>query len=305
MKYPFLIFILLTVFFSCKKSTVTDTAPNHKNDLVASFSEFMRGFPNQHTVVDFDYDQNQQLASIHLHKYDTSGGIPYMDSSLITFTVADQSTAPPAYDITWMIGTLNPHEIFTEHHILEYDDQKRIIKDSMASSTAYEPYTANDPYNIKYSYSSGNVIMEELYPDLQSPDGYSHGRLDTLFLADGNLIKRTRYLESSGFDMLGHYIIDQQFAESDTYLYSADTNPLYQADLANSLGALLRYKEIGDFISSNLMSQWQISTPSNQTPPPISYSWSADESGRITQGLGTSQVLGTTQNADAFAFRYQ
>jgi hypothetical protein len=82
----------------------------------------------------FSYNGSNQLAGIHGYSYDTSSESPSVDSVFISFTLTDTATPPSAYDLAFHNDGDNPADV-TEHHLVFYDNQKRVIGDSIASSS--------------------------------------------------------------------------------------------------------------------------------------------------------------------------
>ncbi len=288
MKYVHLSVLSLILFFSCSKSGNTN---NSNGSLLVSVTEYQTAPVITKTVRNFTYDQNQELGAVHTHTYDTLGGQAFLDTSLITYPSSSPTTPPASYDITWVMGSVNPVQGASEHHLLSYDAQNRIVKDSISSKTDISNPTPK-LYTTNFIYANSNIIAQYLYQNPSGPDINSMVSLDTFMLSNGNLGNTIQYNVQPG---------DTSFYRSDGYLFSNSKNPLYETTLANRLGAVLRFNNIGDFISPYLMSQWTMNLAGNNQFT-RNYTWVTDSEGRIVQGFGTDKVSG--QVTDYWTFQY-
>ncbi len=288
MKYVYLLVLSLILFFSCSKS---GNSNNSNGSLLVSVTEYQTAPFITKTVRNFTYDQNQELGAVHTHTYDTVGGQAFLDTSLITYPSNSATTPPASYDITWVMGSVNPAQGATEHHLLYYDGQSRIVKDSISSKTDISNPTPK-LYTTNFIYANSNIIVQYLYQNPSGPDINSMVGLDTFMLANGNLSNTIQY---------NVVPLDTGFYRSDSYLYSPSKNPLYESTLANRLGAALRFNNIGDFISPYLMSQWTMNLAGNNQFT-RNYNWVTDSLGRVVQGFGTYKISG--QVTDYWTFQY-
>jgi hypothetical protein len=288
MKYSYLILLSLALLFSCNKSGTTN---NSNSSLLVSVTEYQPGSISTKTVRNFSYDQNQQLGAVHTHTYDTSGAQVYLDSSLITYPSSSATTPPASYDIVWMVGTTIPASGATEHHLLYYDAQDRIIKDSITSKTNISN-TSPNLFTTKFIYTNSMIVAQLLYPDPNHPGLNLMNALDTFTLLNGNLVNNIQYVVAPG---------DTTIFRDDVFQFSTNKNPLYEASLSNRLGAVLRFTNIGDFISPYLMSQWTGYLVSNGQFT-RNYNWVTDSAGRVVQGFGTDKISG--QVTDYWTFQY-
>jgi hypothetical protein len=284
--------IILSALFSCTR-TVTPTPPVPPATTSSlSITEYKPHV--QKLVTDLTYDADQWPATIRIHSFDTLGGIGYRDTALITFQRSNSANPPESYDINWLIGTSPPDFGATEHHLLYYDNQSRIIKDSTSQTTGLDLASTVFIYN-------GNLITIQKYSyAAQVPGSWLMYEQDTLNLASGNIGGYIGYYLGNGTSPI--------FTELDSYMSSDAGNPLYQPSVANSLGALFRsdfigYNYIGDFISPKLMSQWGYTPSQNQALTQLDYAWTTDTQGRVVQGSGTDVNGGGP--ADIFTFQYQ
>ena len=288
MKYVYLLILSLVLFFSCSKSGNTN---NSNGSLLVSVTDYQTAPFITKSVRNFTYDQNQALGAVHTYTYDTIGGQAFLDTSLITYPSSSATTPPASYDITWVMGSVNPAQGATEHHLLYYDGQSRIVKDSTSSKTDISNPTPK-LYTTNFIYANSNIIVQYLYQNPSGPDINSMVGLDTFMLANGNLGNTIQY---------NVVPLDTGFYRSDSYLYSASKNPLYESTLANRLGAALRFNNIGDFISPYLMSQWTMNLAGNNQFT-RNYNWVTDSLGRVVQGFGTYKISG--QVTDYWTFQY-
>jgi hypothetical protein len=288
MKYVHLLPISLVLFFSCSKSGNTN---NSNSSLLVSVTEYQSAPVTTKTVRNFSYDQNQQIGAVYTHTYDTSGGQAYLDSSLITYPSSSATTPPASYDIVWIVGTTTPASGATEHHLLYYDGQERIIKDSTSSKTNISNANPN-LFTTYFVYNNSTIVAQSLYPDPNNPGSGLMNALDTFSLFNSNLVNSIQYNVAVG---------DTTIYRTDTYLFSTSKNPLYESTLANRLGAALRFNNIGDFISPYLMSQWTTNMGGNSQFT-RNYNWVTDSLGRVVQGFGTDKVSG--QVTDYWTFQY-
>jgi hypothetical protein len=288
MKHLYLILLSLPLYFSCNKSGSTN---NSNSSLLVSVTEYQPGAISTKTVRNFSYDQNQQLGAVHTHTYDTSGAQVYLDSSLITYPSSSATTPPASYDIVWMIGTTIPASGATEHHLLYYDTQDRIVKDSITSKTNISN-TSPNLFTTKFIYTNSTIIAQLVYPDPNNPGFSLMNALDTFTLLNGSLINNAQYTVAPG---------DTILISNDAYLFSTFKNPLYEASLSNRLGAVLRFNNIGDFISPYLMRQWT-SKMGTSIPATRNYDWVTDSIGRVVQGFGTDIQTGLV--TDYWTFQY-
>lgn len=286
--------ILISCFLlisSCKKtSTAVNPPPVAKSNLPILVTEYIPH--SQRILTGLTYGSGGWPATISIHTYDTTGGIGYRDTALIRFQLTDSLTPPGSYDISWVIGTAPPDFGAIEHHLLYYDNNHRIVKDSTASTTGL------DLASSKFIYNGSQIIVQKFDVSPQFPEFYSPYEQDTLGVVAGNI-----------FRFIGYYLggSSPAFTERDVYTASTYPNPLYQTRVSNSLGAMLRltsfgYGYIGDFLSANLMSQWGYTPVENQAFTTLNYSWSTDAKGRVPMGSGTD--IGGGGPGDIFTYQY-
>lgn len=278
MKLIFVFSIAIFALAACSKSGNPDHPNPTKDTVLLSVSEY---FPAYHSrsAESFSYNEQKQLVSFRIYHYDSTLG-PNLDSVLITFSYTDNNFPPAAYDLTWFNDTLTPPNGYTAHHLLFYDDQKRVVEDSATSSL--DGSLALD----KYFYNSGSIVAGRARFETGVPD-YILWEVDTLFISAGNVDHRSIYDVQGTFGGQQHYTLTYNyFEELSSYQYSSDSNPLFETDLSNSLGPLLVAGNIGDYFSPKLMNQWTDQLSLSSTPPPTIYSFTKDPAGRVVQAAG-------------------
>jgi hypothetical protein len=277
MKNYIILSAVLFTIFSCNKtnSPVPPVTPAG-DSLLKSFSMYS---PQAHAklIETFSYNGSSQLAGIHGYSYDTSSGTPSIDSAFISFAMTDTVTPPAAYDLAFHNDGDNPADV-KEHHLVFYDNQKRVIRDSIASSS-------RNLYLVQhYIYDDlGNTTIQWLYPDAVAPGGYTINQVDTMFIQGDNI-----------FTDILYSAVDGSFYHLFTSSYSTHINPLYNPSLSNSLGCLLVFNNIGgDYRSINLPDQH--TDQENGSPSiTLNYVWTTDSAGRVVQGIGTDNSSGLT-----------
>jgi len=298
MKGGFFILMIALLFTQCTKSTsppdptappASPTGPTGNpvtaTGLPSKVTDYKpgAGISGQRVITEFSYDANGWPAVIRMHSFDTSGTIPYTDSFRIDFQPTGGDNPPKSYDITWMVGTAPPAFGATEHHLLYYDNQNRIIKDS-TNTTNWLDLAAN-----KFTYSANRIFVDRFDYSSQFPNAsVTPYTSDTLTLTNANITAYSSYyLGGGGSDLV----------ETDTYTTSKSVNPLYQAKIANSLGAMLRFtyigfSYIGDFISPSLMDRWTYQYRVSIPPWGLNYTWTTDASGKVVLGTGMDPTNG-------------
>jgi hypothetical protein len=270
----FFISLLALVFFSCTKTSSPNLGPAIQDSLPNSFSLYL---PQVHTkgVEMFSYQAQTQLVAINAYSYDTSGGTPAIDSFFVSFTLGTVGVPPSAYDEIYHFQG-DPPAGESEHHVLVYDAQNRVIMDSITLST-----TGNFAVQHYLYDNNGNTTVQWLFGDPQTPGSYAISQIDSMFIQSENIMIDINYSFSDG--TLNHLF---------TRNYSSHNNPLYNPALANSLGCLLVFNNFFDFRSKNLPTQF--TDQENSSPAvTINYLWSTDATGSVIKGVGTNATDGT------------
>ncbi len=269
----FVFLLLCSVFFiSCKKDSVISPAviDSHITAIYAQDDHYLR-------IDSLTYDVNGRVVKIFETTTDTAFGVidPLRDSASYTFTFSGNSSVPTSYaaSYTGFTGT------GAEQHNLYYDSQNRIIKDSLLNPLI-NGFAA---LNYYYGY---NLIVYDIINKTDS--GLVSIQKDSLLLnASGNVTAdNSHYLDYN----------NQPSAEHDLITFSNYANPLYEKNLAGSLGPFLTTLLSHDFISSSLFSSLTYNYQSGSTDI-LTYTWTTDTRGRVIKGVEPSGQSG-------YAFHY-
>jgi len=298
-----ILFSAILTLSACSKSAnpvdPPGPVPNPPKDSVSpavvypvSFSHYTADYSFT-TRQDFNlqFDANKQLLSLSIHRFDTAGGNPTRDSSLFTFPVTAPGIPPGSYDYSWTRSTL-PYFSYgaSEHHVLWYDTQGRIIKDSM---TSWSSTTIEDIYFYKTIFGYSNDRIDWTGISYGSSVGALDFSKDTLLLSDGHINSWTHYLIGDP---------DSSSQLNQRCQYSSVRNPLYNSKLANSIGPLLMYYNLGDFISPLVVSL-DISYKERYTQTASRhYTATADSDGNIIQLTGMEPR--DSAPTDVWTFKY-
>jgi hypothetical protein len=222
MKKSAVLIIVIINLYACSKSNV----PATDKPVFPSASTYY--YANNHLISfrNFTFDSSQHLASVFLRQNDTtdvSTGYFEIDSGSFHFDIDPAANLPKGYWSDYKKGYFGA-QIVIETHLMYYNSQDLLIKDS--GLLAIPGQNPNPP--TRYYTYSGNTIIS---------NSYLSGSLfltDTLITSNGNVIYFNK--ENVAF----------------TATFSTASNPLYNAELSNSLGAFLLVEGISDFMSKNL-----------------------------------------------------
>jgi hypothetical protein len=143
-KYTLFFLILCVVaIWSCHKSNSSKTT-----DSGYYLSSTVSATAGTSIVDSFDYDSAHRITQFIQTKYDTTTGTPVMTVASTQFTLAAGTTPPTGY-----VYTINGNSLV---HILSYDNQGRIAKDT-CPTTSFATY---------YSYPNGNIAATVQYGGL-------------------------------------------------------------------------------------------------------------------------------------------
>jgi hypothetical protein len=272
MKKNLILLLSSIIWVSCSKPNDTP-APPVVNSLVKSFSV---SYPQSHikNVTIFTYQQTDLLGNIREYGYDTTNNIAAQDSISISFKLTDASTPPGSYDVTYS-DFQTPPAINTYHHLLTYDVQNRVIVDSVATSTNNNNTVIHGLYD-----GSGNTTIQWFYPDASVSSGYSVNQIDTLFIPSANLQTEINYSVNQGIENFNYLF---------TRTYSSNINPLYNSLISKSVGCILVFSQLGDYVSKNLPTQ-SSSQQLGSSGSSVDYVWTTDSSGKVVSGIGTDHT---------------
>jgi|GEM_PF-941077 len=265
----FLVFPVL--FLSCKKDSGTSDVSATASHITAVYAQ-----DDHYVHVDsLNYDSNGRIARIRQWTYDTTAGVtfPVLDSTDYTFVFSGNGTVPASFTMT------SSYITGTESHILYYDSQNRIVKDSLVNLSDGNFVSAN------YRYGT-NLLAFDVYK--RNNNIVVKAETDSLFpAANGNIYNANL-----------HYLdYNNQIAE-EKYIttFSTYSNPFYNKAVAESVGMFLSGLLALDFISPNMFSTTSTTSSSGYSDM-LSYTWTRDAKGRVVKGVEPSGQFG-------YAFHY-
>ncbi len=262
------------ILLSCSKSSSPNNPPtptSPTSNLVTSLIAFN---PVNHSksTEKFKYDSSKNLVILHVRSDDTSQGIVYLDSGSWYFTIDPISNLPVSYTTVFKKSDYTANDV--QVHNLYYDNQKRVILDSLISGTNQQGGLWS-PSSFHYIYVN-NLILGYDYGKNNGDPVIQNGYIDSMVLNNGNLVRKAGYSISNG-SLTADFIYTVNG-------YSIDMNPLYTPDLSNSLGAYLVHENLFDGLSKNLTTDG-------------GGNWVKDSIGRVVSGPGSF--------GDQFIFIYQ
>jgi hypothetical protein len=267
----------LILIFSCKKSNSggnSSTAANSYLSAVVSIA------PQQKMVDSFYYDSTAHLLDTFTQSiYDTTSGYPLYNSYTIQFIYQGTNTFPSwyyLYDVSY--GN------YGDYHLLSYDGQGRISKDTSLSGSGYVTY---------YSYPNNNVVIDDWFEGTSQDN-----QIDTLYMSNGNLNEETIYTSNIPGQP------DQQQADVQ-YKYNTSANPAFHATISDAIGPILynitQTNNGGfiDFLSKNVLHQASGTESSSPGIFSLTYVQTLDNKGRLSELTGPGGVA-----AGSIVFNY-
>jgi hypothetical protein len=281
--HPAMIMVIIVAVSSCNKNNSAPSEPSVQDSLPKIFSVYL---PPVHTkiVEMFTWDKQSRLASIQAYSYDSSGGSPVLDSFLVSFTLTTNNQPPASYDeIFHLQGDAAAGE--SEHHLLSYDPQSRVIIDSISAATSNNFSSQHFQYDAQ-----GNTTIQWLFGDPQTPGSYSVNQIDTMNIQNESIVTDVNYTVPDG-------TLNHLFKRS----YSTHINPMYNTALANSLGCLMVFNNFMDFRSKYLPSKF---TDQENSNPAITsnYLWTTDATGSVVKGVGSDASGSTVLEIYSFVY---
>jgi hypothetical protein len=257
----------LALFWSCKKSNSGNGTPAPAYYL----SSAVALSPQQRIVDSFYYDTLHRIDTFTQSIYDTSSGSPVFNTWMVQFLYQGTNTWPSWYNYYDI-----PLGGFGDYHLLSYDANDRITKDTSLSGSGYVTY---------FSYPTNNIAATTLY------EGTADNNLiDTLYTRNSNISGEVVYLS----DIPGQ----PDVLQGDVHFTDASTaNPAFHAPISNSIGPLLfnlTANSNGDFVDFISKNAWQRIAGTEGSPPSnvaVTYTLITDSKGRLakmTAGSGTS-----------------
>jgi hypothetical protein len=261
----YLIAFCIFLAFSCKKSNSDNGSTPASNYYLSSVVSYS---PQQKIIDSFCYDSLHRVDTFMQTIYDTTSGTPQYNTFTAQFLYQSTNTYPSYYNYYDV-----PLGNYGDYHILSYDANNRITKDTSLSGSGYVTY---------YSYPNNNIAATVLFEGTTQDN-----QIDTLFVTNGNISSGTYYTS----DIPGQP--DQQQADVQ-YTYASTANPAYHAAISNSIGPLLTTLDVDgfggfvDFISKNAYK----GVVGVQQTAPLSFSYTYnltnDNKGRLSTYTGSA-----------------
>ena len=276
MKKTVLILGAILGLFSCSKyqpsansnnNGNSGSTQNSNNSRVASLALYSPSSKNM-TKYLFTYDASGNLVRLSYSSYDTTGGIAALDTGSYYFMIDPSTQLATSYTLVWNNANTGTASVT---HLLFFDDQKRLIKDSVVNGQAQSGAAA---FYFLYPASGivSNAYAMNAYDSLRKTYGWGLSGVDSISLVNGNIGSQHEYVQHGGSWVMGYsYVVKN---------YSAYSNPLHGLDQASGVGALLRNYNSLDCVSKSLPSDGMVS-------------WTADANGRVVGGLGTDGSITT------------
>ena len=265
-KYPiYLCPIIVLLIISCKKSN----SGGNSNEAAASYVSSAISTSSQQQIIDsFRYDSTHRLDSFMITIYDTTSGYAQFNSQILQFIYIGSNTYPSYYnEYDSALGNISG-----DYHLLSYDAQNRITKDTSLSGSGYVAY---------YSYPGNNLASTVLWEGTLQDN-----LMDTLYMANGNMASEVVYdSEIPGQpDVLQGDI---------NFSYASTANPCYHQATSNSIGPLLFIASVngnGDFVEFNSKNAYEGASGTQQGTQIVAfkYTLSNDSKGRLSRVTGSA-----------------
>jgi hypothetical protein len=262
---------LMLCVFSCVKTSNPDPVippPDPSSDgPVKSMTTYLTAGRSK-TVQFFSYDQYDLLMGIRTYTYDSLFD-PYIDSMSVILGSWQTGRPPAYYDVLYQYHWA-PAGGLSEHHLMFYDNQNRIVRDSIASGT-----NNNNSYTVAYNYdtSAFTVVGKNRVYIEGSPGTIQVNEADSFLIESENI---TYDLRSDPYNT---------FLQESDAMYSTNPNPLYNETFAKSVAIALTFHGYGNFRNKNLPSHALI-LDRNFNALTFNYRWTIDAKGRVISGFG-------------------
>jgi hypothetical protein len=254
--------IILTGLQACTPTNNTPL-PTPTPKLIANSYSFSNATADNQTRDTLRFDPDSNLISVS-YTY-INGLAPYqtIDSGTYYFILDPGTKLPVSYILTGRKYFYTQDMI--EKHVLTYDNQNRVILDSMTENNT----SGYSPMGAHFSYSS-DLILVNIYYAGQA----DYTRQDSIFLdVNENWYYRSEY-----------YYDGTNWSKEFSYSLSADrkfAHPFYNTNLSKSLGAFAVYSNIADLLSKNLTNSANL----------LPMTWITDARGRVISGTNAQGVL--------------
>jgi hypothetical protein len=253
----FLPFFLI-ILYSCKKSNSGNNGSTPSYYLASVVN-----YGTQQKIVDsFYYDSLNRIDTFTQYIYDTTSGTPKFNTWTAQFIYDGTNTYPSYYNLyDPLLGN------YGDYHLLSYDPDVRIIKDTSLSGSGYV---------VNYSYPGSNITYE-----IEFEGTAQDNLIDSFYLAKGNISSEASYLSN----IPGQ---PDQLQYSVQNIYASIANPGYHEAMTNSIGPLLTTIEQNsdggfiDFISKNALDHLSGIENVAQSVS-LDYDLQTDNKGRLSQ----------------------
>ena len=264
MKKIFSLLSIVVLFAACSKSNSNpppdNTVPPETLDSASGLPiAYYRYYPSHHAVRvrRYGYDSNKNLVYIYIQENDTTGNqYDYVDSGSYYFTINSSTNLPTGYHEEYYKDySMNTS---SEDHVLYFNDQKQLIKDSL--SKAINSQASMDTY----AYIDQTIVRTSYY---FYQNAFNVAYTDSMYLVNGNMSRKVSYDYNPGYPLLYN---------DWTLNYSTYANPFYIHAISSGMGGLLITEGIEDFISPK-MAIYDSDTKESMT-------FVTDSKGRIISG---------------------
>lgn len=303
MKKLLTIVVLTTLLASCNKDKPAAPPPSLSGNLLTSFWFYLPAA--QALAVDsLEYDEAERLARFKSFQFTdvTTRTIPAFDavkddSLMLTFSYQGQDTLPVSYHLY----ALKEQAAYQEDHLLTYDDQRRLISDSVKGVTGNETDGYSPTYfNVRvtrYAYQPNLVIAHNYYCDLgvnwDSSWVNSSGNVPEFHVWNDKM-----YATPDG---LGFTMLTTKFSDVD--------NPFYKFQLfrGSFYSSLLMGGETYTSMSKKMELGSSFVAPNATADLYTTLEWVTDDKHRVISGVydGENGVGGFPSTRTEFSFRYR
>ena len=264
MKHHILCLSICISIFGCTKSGYSNDPqpdPGPAISLKDSVASSFRSYDPGGNLIHFDtlrFDTLHLMASITSETITGSGTSQWVDSGTFYFTCDPVSKLPVSYKLIFRKYFYATDMV--EEHTLTYDNQNRVVLDSMISNS----FDGYGPTGTHFIYGE-NALVQHVYR--QSEDDYTE--LDSFLLVNNNL----NAYSQNAFDGTNWY---NSYRVQKT-AYPGNTNPFYNAGIVSTIGGFLTFATSLDFISKDIT----IFQANDHQ-----FTWTKDTKGRLLSGLG-------------------
>jgi len=261
----FLPILCVITVLSCKKGSSSNNTQS--GFYVSSATSVSSG---SSLVDSFVYDSSHRVAGFIQISHDTTTGTPVQTEVSYIFTLPGSSTPPSGYQYTSPAGT--------ESHVLSYDNQGRISKDT-CSTTGYVAY---------FTYPNNNIAITVLFDG--SP---MNNQIDTLYMSGGNIVKANTWMPNDAGTA-------DSLQGSLNFGYGSVANPMYHSSFTSSLGPLFYVFTVTglgggvDPISEKAQSSFSGKIDGLPTGITINFNQTTDSKGRLSVLSASLFGLGET-----------